>query len=156
MKQLIGGTVLASALLLAGAAQAGTMSGGSALTFAALVGQYSPTLTLAQKHILLRFLGGQTSFLSSNATFSFHVDEVHCQHGDIDLTKHSCKITYGAHVTALNGEEGANILANMDMAGVMGDGAAGTFHYDIKNVVCTIKVGEIKSPDGGGVSCSYS
>jgi hypothetical protein len=156
MKRLIGTIVLASGLMLAGAAHAGTMNGGPALSFAALVGQYSPTLTAARKHILNKFLSGQTSFSSSNATFSFKITEVHCQLGDVDLTKHSCQITYGAAVTTLKGEEGANILANMALAGVMGDGAAGTIHYDVKTVTCTIKVGEIKSPDGGGASCTFT
>ena len=155
MKRGLGALVVATSMLLAGAANAATMTGGSALTFAALVGAYSPSLTHAQKHILYRFLSGQTGFYSSNATITFHVDEVHCQAGNVDLTKHSCRITYGSSVTALNGEEGANILANMAHAGVMGDGAAGTIHYDVTNVTCTIKVGEVKSPDGGGVSCSY-
>ncbi len=156
MKHCPGAIALAAGVLLAGGANAATMSGNAALSFAALVGHYSPALTIGQKHILLHFLAGQTSFVSSNATITFHVDEVHCQLGDVDLTRHSCKITYGSANTTLNGEEGAAILANMAQAGVMGDGAAGTIHFDAKNITCTLKVGEIKSPDGGGVSCSYT
>jgi hypothetical protein len=158
MTQRLGGLILAAALLAAGGASAApmTMSGNAALSFAALVGAYSPALGAAQKHVLYRFLGGQTAFASSGAAITFHVNEVHCQLGDVDLTRHSCRITYGAHVTVLNGEEGANILANMALAGVMGDGAAGTIHYDITGVACTIKVAEVKSPDGGGASCTYT
>ena len=158
MTQRLGGLVLAATLVLAGGAKAApmTMNGEPALAFAALVGAYSPALTASQKHVLSKFLGGQTAFVSSNATITLHVSEVHCQLGDVDLTKHSCRITYGAAVTALNGEEGADILANMALAGVMGDGAAGTIHYDVLNVTCTIKVAEVKSPDGGGASCSYT
>lgn len=158
MNKRLGGTVLAAALMLGGAANAApsTISGEPALAFAALVGAYSPSLSAAEKHVLFKFLGGATSFASSNATITFQVASVHCQRGDVELQEHRCQITYGSAVTALNGEEGANITANMAQAGVFADGAAGTIHFDMTNVTCTIKVAELKAPDGGGASCTYT
>jgi hypothetical protein len=158
MKQALVGLVLASGLLAGGAAQAGpaSMAGEPALAFAAFVGAYSPSLNASQKLVLHRFLGGQTSFNSSNATITFSIDAVHCQRGDVELQEHRCQITYGAQVTQLNGEEGAAILGTLAMGGVFADGAAGTIHYDMTAVTCTIKTAELKSPDGGGASCSYT
>jgi hypothetical protein len=158
MNKHLCGVVLASALLAAGAANAApaTIGGEPALAFAAFVGAYSPSLSAAQKLVLRRFLGGQTSFASSNATISFQIAAVHCQRGDVELQEHSCQITYGSAVTSLKGEEGAAILGAMAMGGVFADGAAGTIHYDMTAVTCTLNVAELKSPDGGGASCTYT
>ncbi len=158
MNKRLGGVMLAATLALAGGAKAApmTIGGEPALAFAALVGAYSPSLSAAKKHILFKFLGGATSFQSSNATITFTVDAVHCQRGDVELQEHRCQITYGGATTALNGEEGANITANMAQGGVFADGAAGTIHFDMTAVTCTIKVAELKAPDGGGASCTYS
>ena len=158
MKRRLGGIVLISALLLSGAAQAApaTIGGEPALAFAAFVGAYSPSLTAAQKRVLRRFLAGETSFTSSSASISFQIAAVHCLKGDVELQEHSCQITYGSQVTALKGEEGAAITAVMATGGVFADGAAGTIHYDMTDVTCTLNVAELKSPDGGGASCSYT
>ena len=157
MKRL-GGMVLAASLLLAGRANAApsTLHGNAALTVAALVGQYSPALSASQKHILYKFLAGVGTFPSSNAPIHFHVNAIQCQLGDVALTVHRCQITYGGVVTNENGEEGAAILANMALAGVLADGAAGTIHYGMTNINCTIDVAEVKSPTGGGVTCTYT
>lgn len=158
MSLRLGAAVLAATLLAGGAAQAApmTMGGEPALAFAALVGHYSPGLTAAQKHILFRFLGGQTAFASSNATITFQVDEVQCRQGHVELQEHSCRITYGGAVTTLGGEEGAGILAEMIVAGVPGQGAAGSMYVDAQMITCTLDVAELKSPDGGGASCTYT
>lgn len=158
MKHGLCGLVLASALLAGGAANAGpaSMGGEPALAFAAFVGAYSPSLTAGQKHILHRFLAGETSFASSNATITFTIDAAHCQKGDVELQEHRCQITYGGSTTNLNGEEGAGILGAMAMGGVFADGAAGTIHYDMTAITCTLKVAELKSPDGGGAACAYT
>ena len=128
MKQGLCGVVLGAALLVGGAAHAGpaSMGGEPALAFAAFVGAYSPSLTAAQKHILHRFLAGETSFNSSNATITFTIDAAHCQRGDVELQEHRCQITYGGSTSQFNGEEGAGILGAMAMGGVFADGAAGT------------------------------
>ena len=156
MKRL-GGMVLAASLLLAGGANAApsTLHGNAALTVAVLVGQYSPALSFSQKHILYKFLAGVGTFPSSNAPIHFHVDAIHCQLGDVALTEHKCQITYGSEVVDENGEEGAAILANLALAGVFADGAAGTIHFDMTDINCTIDVAVVKSPSGGGVTCTY-
>lgn len=158
MRGILGGLTLAGALLLAGAANAATMNGAAALSFAAQVGSYSPDLNAIQKSILGKLLAGQATSISSNAPIApirFHVTEVHCQLGNVDLTKHSCVIAFNRVHTSLNGAEGNNILATMALAGVEGDGAAGTIHYDALDITCRIDVAELKSPDGGGAACTY-
>jgi len=156
MKHGLGALALA-ALVGVGAANAApsTMGGNAALTVAALVGQSSPSLSAAQKHVLMKFLGGVTNFPSSNAPIHLHVDAIHCQLGDVSLVEHKCQITYGAATTSENGEEGAAILANLALAGVFADGAAGTIHYDATDINCTIDVAVVKTPSGGGVTCTY-
>jgi hypothetical protein len=156
VKAIVGGVFLTAALATIGPADAATMQGGAALSFAALIGKHAPTLSGMHKYILAKFLAGHTQFLSSNAAFSFNATEVHCRYGDVDLTEHACTLTFGSINVDLTGSESNNLLATMALAGVQGDGAAGTIHYDIKAITCTIKVGEIKSPDGGGAACTYT
>ena len=147
-----------TAMLGFGAASAApsTMGGNAALTVASLVAPYSPGLTAGQKHVLHMFLAGTTSFASSNAPIHLHVDAIHCQLGDVSIVTHRCQIIYGGATTSENGEEGAAILANMALAGVFADGAAGTIHYDVTNLNCTIDVAMVKSNGGGGVACTYT
>lgn len=156
MRNLIGGMALAAALVASGAASAATSGGNSGLAFAALVGMRSPTILPAHKQALEHFLEGKSNLVPSGAAFTFHATEVHCHFSNVDLTSHSCTLTFGSTNINITGRAGNELTASMQAAGVQGDGAAGTIHFDAKAIACTINIDEIKSPDGGGASCNYT
>jgi hypothetical protein len=58
--------------------------------------------------------------------------------GNIDITAHSCKLTFGTKTVNLTGDAAYELYATMALAGVPSEGAAGTISESLSHLVCTI------------------
>ncbi len=149
--------ILVFALPLTGhSASAATTSGSSALALAAVVGAHSPLLTMYNKHVLARLLDGHTNVpFPANKKISVEADAIDCTAGNVDITAHSCKLTFGANTANLTGRRAHELYATMVEAGVPSEGAAGTLHESLSHLVCTINPHEIAQKAGGGADCTF-
>ncbi len=156
MKGVTASIAFAAVLLSTGAACAASTGGHSALSLAEAVGLRSPLLSSAHKIILLQFRSGNTTFASSNAPFTFTSSSIDCGAGDVDITHHSCTLTFGSSNIELNGEAAHDLYATLIEAGVPSDGAAGTIHEAVTSLSCTVDVGQVKARAGGGATCTFT
>ncbi len=137
-------------------ASAATTSGSSALALAAVVGAHSPVLTMYNKHVLARLFDGYTNVpFPANKKISVEADDIDCTAGDVDITEHSCKLTFGAKTANLTGRKAHELYATMVEAGVPSEGTAGRLHESLSHLVCTINPHEIAQKGGGGADCSF-
>ncbi|MCI4678648.1 hypothetical protein K9U39_05295 [Rhodoblastus acidophilus] len=149
---------VSAALLFAGQpATAGTMSGNGALSFAALLGQHSPHLSKAEKRLLLKYLNGEAEAKAPKGkTVSVKADAVTCRISNVDITFHSCDLTFAGRKVALKGRAAHEIYATLVENGVPGDGAAGSIYEAIGAVDCRIAPAEVVGRGGGGAQCDYA
>lgn len=148
-------------LLVAGSpAFAGTLTtqGNQTLALAALIGTQSPLLSHAEKTVLQHFLDGDTAFTTPAGitTITVNSEKVTCRVGDVDLTMHSCDLTFGSVTVSEKGLRSEALSAAMIINGAFADGAAGSIYYSVAPISCTINVAEIKAPDGGGAKCTFT
>jgi hypothetical protein len=151
-------TVLVTcALLLApGSALAASATGNSALALAALVARRSPLLSAHDKIIMARMLNGNLGFsFPKNKKILVRATSVVCRAGDVDITLHSCTLTFGKKTAALKGREAHELFATVAEAGVPSEGAAGSIYESLSQLVCTIDPNEIKQRGGGGADCTF-
>ena len=143
--------------LVAQSALAGSMSGNGALSFAALVGQHSPSLTTAEKGLLLKYLHGhaETAY-PKGLTFSVKADAVSCRISNVDITSHSCDLTFGAKKVSIKGRLAHELYATLVENGVASDGAAGSIFEAVGAVECKINPADVASKGGGGATCDYA
>jgi hypothetical protein len=144
-------------LLANGTALAAQSNGNAALAFAAIVGAQSPVLQPSEKKVLARFLAGETNFTLPAGVRRIIVKagKVTCRLGDVDITEHSCTLTFGAAAKTETGGPAQGLLATMIENGVQADGAAGTIFYSVSPLVCTIDAPAVQSK-GGGALCTYT
>ena len=156
MKSVTASIVFATAVLCAGAACASSTGGHSALSLAEAVGLQSPLVSPAHKVVLFQFRSGNTTFASSNAPFTFTASAIDCGAGDVDITHHSCTLTFGSSTVQLTGAAAHTLYATLIEAGVPSDGAAGTIHEAVTGLSCTVDVGQVKARAGGGATCTFT
>ena len=150
---------LAIVLLLAnGSASAAQSNGNAALALAALVGAQSPTLKPSEKRVLARFLKGETNFTlpPSVRQITVKADKVTCRLSDVDITQHSCTLSFGAAAKTETGGLGQGLLATMIENGVQSDGAAGTIYYSVSppRSATGSMLTAVQSKGGGGALCT--
>jgi len=154
---------LCLAALIALASQSALASGSnndvadnSALAFAALVAENSP-LPANEKAILAAFLASNPHVaLGSVKKIVVTADRVVCRAGDVDLTFHTCTLTFGKKTVDLTGRKAHELYATLIEMGVQTEGAAGSMYAGVAKLTCTIDAKEIESADGGGAECSFS
>ena len=154
MKRMV---LVACALLLAnGSALAASATGNSALALAALVAFHSPLVSAHDKNIMARMFNGNLSFsFPKNRKILVRADAVVCRVGDVDITLHTCTLTFGKKTAALRGREAHELFATVAEAGVPPEGAAGSIFESLSQLVCTIDPHEIKQRAGGGADCTF-
>lgn len=158
MKRLI---LVASAVICmaapAAAANVANVSGGGALALAALVGQHAPYLSLAQKAVLRKYLDGRANAkFPRSATFAVKADSVVCRASNVDITAHSCELTFGAKKVSLKGRLAHELYATLVENSVPSDGAAGSIFEATGALDCAIDPGAIADRAGGGATCTIA
>jgi hypothetical protein len=128
----------------------------SALAFAALVAENS-SLPAQDKAILAAFLAGNAHVsLGATQKITVTADRIVCKASNVDLTYHSCTLTFGKKNVSLSGRKAHELYATMIELGVQTEGAAGSIYAGLSQLACTIDAKEIESADGGGATCSYA
>ena len=150
--------LLALPLLLAGhPAFAANTSGNGALALAALVGPHSPTLTLQQKTALLKMIDGNLNFpFPPGQKIDVKADKVTCRASNVDISAHSCELTFGATTRKLSGRFAHELYATLIENGVPSDGAAGSMFESVTALSCTIDPSVVKQKAGGGADCTFT
>ena len=150
--------VLVAGLLgLPSMASAGTAGGNGALALAALVAENSPQLGAARRHVLAKFLNGQTNVAyPAGKTILVLATKVTCRASNVDLTAHSCDLVFGNKTVKLSGRRAHELFATLAEIGVQPEGAAGSSFEALSKLKCTIKPSEVKQKSGGGAHCRYS
>jgi hypothetical protein len=145
-------------LLLANhAAFAGSADGNGALALAALVAEHSPGVKATDKKVLAKFLNGQTNVpYSPNKKITVAADAVTCRASAVDITLHSCDLTFGAKEVATHGRKAHELYATLAELGVPQNGAAGSIFEAVTNLDCTIDPAEVKQKGGGGAHCTFN
>lgn len=150
--------LVACALLLAnGSALAASATGSSALALAALVARHSPLVSAYDKSIMARMLNGNLGFsFPKNKKIMVRAAAVVCRASDVDITLHSCTLTFGKKTAALKGREAHELFATVAEAGVPSEGAAGSIYEGLSQLVCTIDPNAVKQRGGGGADCTFT
>jgi hypothetical protein len=148
---------LTSPLLLANhAAFAGSIDGNGALALGALVAEHSPNVTASNKSVLAKFLNGQTNVTyHPNKKITVAAGAVTCRASNVDITQHSCDLTFGAKKVATHGRKAHELYATLAEVGVPQEGAAGSIFEAVTNLNCTIDPVEVKQKAGGGAHCTF-
>ena len=146
----------ALSVLVSGASSAGSLNGNGALTLGALVAQYSPASTAIDKSVLEKFLNGLTNVrYPPNKKISVAADLVTCRASNVDITHHSCDLTFGTKKIALTGRKALELYTTLAGVGVSASGGAGSMFETITKLNCTIDPGEVRNKEGGGANCSF-
>ena len=143
--------------LLAGAvsaASAGTVSGSTALALAGVVAPLSPVLPSAEKRAVAMLFAANSNIPYTNKIV-VTADKIVCRTSNVDITAHSCELTFGKTVKTINGRAANELFATEAMAGVASDNAAGSIFESLSKLKCTIDPLLIKEKGGGGAECSW-
>jgi hypothetical protein len=145
-------------VLLANQASAAsvTATGPGALALAAIVAPHARTLGVVDRTALSRLFGGRTNFgFPANRDIMVSADKIDCKVSNVDITDRSCDLTFSTSKRTLKGREAAELYAALVVAGVPSDGAAGTIHESVTQLLCTIDPNAIKQKDGSGAECKF-
>ena len=143
-------------LMVGGTASAASVSGNGALALAALVAEPSPLVPTGKKAVMARLLNGILTFaFPTNQTISVKADKIVCRASNVDISSHSCALTFGANTVNLKGRRAHEVFATVGEVGVPPDAAAGTMFEALPHLDCTINPHEIQQKAGGGASCSF-
>ena len=144
-------------LLAAPSAMAANTSGNAALALAALVGAQSPTLTWSRKIALAKMLDGRLNFpYPSGQKIDVKADKVTCRASNVDISAHSCELTFGTKTRNLSGRLAHELYATLIENGVPSDGAAGSLFESLTALSCTIDPSVVKQRGGGGADCTFT
>ncbi len=138
-------------------ALAGEASGNGALALAARVAQYSPLLKAPEKVLLAKYLEGQPKApFPPGRKITVTADAVACRISDVDITAHSCELTFGAKKVSVPGDKAQALYATLVQIGVASEGAAGSIFESVSALDCAVDPEEVKQEGGGGAGCKYS
>jgi hypothetical protein len=148
--------ILSFLLLTCQSVLAATASGSSAFALASLVAVHSPVLSTGDTALIRRLFNGHFHQLrGATKVISVEANAIVCSVGNVDLTAHSCKLTFGGKTINLTGDKAYELYATMSQAGVPSEGSAGAVHESLSHLVCTINPLEIAKRDGGGADCTF-
>lgn len=139
------------------AASAKDASGSGALALAALVGNVSPLVAPSGKTALMKFLDSETDFdVHAGKKITVAANKVACRASNVDITAHSCDLTFGSKTVKLTGRTAHALYATLLQVGVERDPGAGNIWVSAAKLNCVIDVAEVKSKGGGGATCHYA
>ena len=129
-----------AALLLAApqSASAANVNGSGALALAALIAEYSPLPRAKQKDTMHHLLYGILAPPPPPERVVVKAGNVVCRASNVDITEHSCAITFGHRTVDLKGRRAHELYATIDEVGVPPDGAAGSVFESLSKLDCTI------------------
>ena len=145
-------------LLLANhAALAGPIEGNGALALAALVAEHSPNVTAIDKNVLgeIPQWSCQRAY-PPNKKITVAAGAVTCRASNVDITLHSCDLTFGAKKATTQGRKAHELYATLAEVGVPPDGAAGSIFEAVSNLDCTIDPAKVKQKAGAGAHCTFA
>lgn len=151
-------TVVLAVVLLAAtqSAMAANANGNGALALAALVSESSPQVSQAQKRVMVYLLNGNLAFnFPAGQKIRIAADKVVCRASNVDISAHSCALTFGNKTVNLQGRRAHELFATVGEVGVPPDGAAGSVFEALSHLDCTIDPNEVKQKAGSGASCSF-
>jgi hypothetical protein len=149
--------LLAPMLLAAQSALAGSISGNSALALSALVGERSPALEAQEKEALGYMLDSNLNFeFPADKKIAVRADSVVCRASNVDISAHSCELTFGKRKITRTGRAAHELFATLIEAGVAPEGAAGSMIAGIAKLVCTVDPNTVKAAAGGGADCTFA
>jgi hypothetical protein len=132
-------------------------SGALALALAALVGTNSPVLTQKDRTALAKMLDGHLAFLfPANQKIDVKADKVTCRASNVDISAHSCELTFGKKTRKLEGRAAHELYATLIEAGVPSDGAAGSVFESVTQLSCVVDPKAVKEKAGGGADCTFT
>jgi hypothetical protein len=115
--------ILSFLLLTCQSALAATASGSSAFALASLVAVHSPVLSTGDTVLIRRLFNGHFHQLRGDTKpISVDANAIVCSVGNVDLTAHSCKLTFGSKTINLTGDKAYELYATMSQAGVPSEG----------------------------------
>jgi hypothetical protein len=136
------------------AAQAGTVSGSTALALAGVIAPMSPLLTSGERKAM-SLLFSANSDIPYKKPILVTADKIVCRTGNVDITARSCEVTFGKKVKTVNGPSANEIFATTALAGVPAEGAAGSNFESLSKLKCTIDPNAIRQKDGSGADCAF-
>jgi hypothetical protein len=143
-------------IFASGVAFAGSIDGNGALALASLVANRSPEVIAVNRFVLARFLNGHTNVhYPQGKKISVKANSVSCKTSNVDITEHSCELSFGAKKVAMHGRRAHELYATLAEVGVPPDGAAGSIFEALSNLDCVIDPAEVKQKTGGGAHCGY-
>jgi hypothetical protein len=138
------------------AAASMTVNGPGALALAAVVAPRSRIVGRVDQGVLARLFSGRTNFrYPANRTFLVSADKIDCRVSNVDIIERSCELTFGTGSRTIRGRDAHELFATLAMVGVPPDGAAGTIHEGVMQLLCTIDPNAIKQKDGSGATCKF-
>lgn len=151
----IGFSIIPLLLAVHPASAAGSADGSGALALAALTAKYAP-LKPAEKIALAQFLEGRSKIIfPPDRKITVAVDAFSCQSSNVDITLHTCDLTFGKRKVSVRGRAAHELFATLDEIGVPPDGAAGTVYESVSNLECVVDPAEVEQKAGGGAHCKY-
>jgi hypothetical protein len=156
-RRMIDGVILA-ALLVIGSPLAveAQVQETAALAVAALVGQYSPTVSAGDQKVLAALLDGNIGTAASASTISVKADSIVCRVSNVDITSRSCTLTFGQQMVVIEGRKANELLVTLTAAGVSSQGAAGTIYTGLTNLACSVDIGQLRQKAGLGANCTFA
>ena len=154
------GRIIASAVWLmcaVGPAWAGsTTTGPAALAVAALVAENAPSVAAADKKIIATLFGGNANVsYPAGKKIAVGADKIVCKAGNVDVTLHSCDLTFGTKTVTITGRKAHELYATVAEIGVPPDGAMGTIYESLSQLTCTVDPNQIKQRAGDGANCNF-
>lgn len=149
-------TIIAISIALAAGstARAATISGSTALALAGVVAPLSPLLSSGERKAVA-MLFAANSDIPYRKPIVVTADKIVCRTGNVDITTRSCEVTFGRKVKRVNGSTANAIFATEALAGVPGDGAAGSNFESLSRLKCTLDPNAIRQKDGSGADCAF-
>ena len=114
---------------------------------------YAPLPYAEKKAVAAFFNGGGNVSYAKPITVT--ADKVVCRASNVDITSRSCELTFGGRSHTVKGREANAIFATIALAGVPGDGAAGTIYEALSKLSCTLDPAVIEDKAGGGANCNF-
>ena len=113
-------------------------------------------MTGRDKLLIRRLFNGHYYQLRGDTkVISVEANAIVCSIGNVDITSHSCKLTFGGKTINLTGDAAYQLYATMSQAGVPSEGSAGEVHESLSHLVCTINPLEIAKRNGAGADCTF-
>jgi len=153
---MIAAALVSSLLSILSAQAASPAGGGEALAAAAIVAEKSPLVDAQDKKMIAALFAGELKSPAPAAKkITVEADSIVCKAGNVDITYHSCDLTFGKNRVTLSGRGAHELFVTLVAMGIEPDAAAGTAYAGMSRLKCTIDVPEVQGNSGGGASCAF-